>query len=121
MLYESLFLRYSICEEKTFVTTSKCISEENRQAEINMNVAQAGLPTGNELSSLQIICIALNFPEPPKGNLYNEILKRVAEASILSLNWYLHPANNFNGFWWPLVNYFMYLSGLNQIKSYYNY
>ena len=51
-----------------------------------MNVVQAGLATGNELSSLQTICIALNLPEPPKGNLYNEILKRVAEASILSLN-----------------------------------
>ena len=80
-LSESLFLKCSICEEKTFVKTSKCVSEENRHAEINMKVVQAGLLTGNGLSSLQRICTTLNLPQPPTSNSYNEILKRVAEAS----------------------------------------
>ena len=42
-LCEPLFLKCSICEEKTFVKTRKCVSEENRHAEINMKVVQAGL------------------------------------------------------------------------------
>ena len=85
-LCELLLLRYSICKEKTFVKTSKYISEENRQAEINMKAVQTGLLTGNGLSSLQRICTALNLSLPPSSKYYNETLKKVAEASIVSLN-----------------------------------
>ena len=35
-LCESIFLKYSICEEKSFVKTSKCVCEENSHAEISM-------------------------------------------------------------------------------------
>ena len=79
-LCESLFLKCSICEEKTFVKTSKCVNEENRHVKINMKVVQAGLLTGNRLSSLQRICTTLNLPQPPTSNSHNESLKRVAEA-----------------------------------------
>ena len=48
VLCESLLLKCSICKEKTFVKTSKCVSEENRHAEINMKTVQAGLLTGKE-------------------------------------------------------------------------
>ena len=57
------------------VKTSKCVSEENRQAEINMKAIQAGVLTGNGLGSLQRICTALNLSQPPTSNSYNEILK----------------------------------------------
>ena len=65
VLCESLFLKCSICEEKTFVKTSKCVSEENRHVEINMKADKAGLLTGNGITSLQRICTTLNLPHPP--------------------------------------------------------
>ena len=46
-----------------------------------MKVVQASLVTGNGLSSLKRKCKTLNLPQHPTSNSYNEILKRVAEAS----------------------------------------
>ena len=46
-----------------------------------MEAVQAGLLTGKRLSSLQRIYTALNLPQPPTSNSYNEVLKRVTETS----------------------------------------
>ena len=45
-----------------------------------MKAVQAGLLTGNGLSSLQRISTALNLPQRPTCNSYNKILKRVSEV-----------------------------------------
>ena len=70
-------LKYSICEEKVFRKKGICVSEEDRQGEIN---AKTGLLTVNGLSSLQKLYTALYLPQPSSITSYNEILKTGGEA-----------------------------------------
>lgn len=46
-----------------------------------MKSIQVSPLTGNGLSNLQRICAALKLLQPPTNNSYNNILKRVVEAS----------------------------------------
>ena len=46
-----------------------------------MKSIQAGPLTGNGLSNLQRTCATLNLLQPLTNNSYNNILKRVVEAS----------------------------------------
>ena len=78
-LCESLLLKCSICEEKTFLKTSKCFSEENKQLELNVKAVQTGLQAANGFSSLQKTCTYLYLPQLPSSRNFKDSCRSILQ------------------------------------------
>ena len=90
-LNEALFLKCNLCNHEVPLNTSKRNATRNF-ADANIRIVHAGLVTGNGLSSLQKICTAMNFPQPPTSCSYNNILKLEHDESLKEANESLQTA-----------------------------
>ena len=79
-LKETLFSKCTHCGTMVSFDTSNI--SQTKHIEVNVRLVQAGLVTGNGLSSLQKLCGILNLPKFLTTKNYNKILKHLAKESI---------------------------------------